>query len=376
MSLIKKPYLLGLLLSLVITVAGFILQLSIPEGVPLLKFPLNLQVGIFYLVVLILIQLYLSQRYIIQWLSSIPASVISMVLLVFWVLCAGLLPQTPQENEMLTKLGFRSVTSSWSMTLTILWFLTSLGLVVLRRLNNRFNWNSFGFFLNHFGLWLTLLAGYMGSGDIWRVRTKCFVGETQTIGYDNNNIAYHLPFSIELLQFERHDYSPSLAVLNANTGEFRTISNSLFRGKQYSANGIGFTVVSEDSLPDGSHKAQIASKHVKYWLTTGNIKTSPQYFELGNDSLLLLKRGNAKSYKSLLRIDNKIARDIQVNAPFQYKGWYIYQTGFTEEQDGSYSSIIELVRDPWLPLVYTGLIMVLIGSVFLFWQKRNKPSTY
>jgi hypothetical protein len=374
MSPTKKPYLFGIILALIIIIIGFILQLFFSEGVPLLKFPLNLQIGIFYLVVLILIQLYLSQQQVVQWLRSIPASIISMSLLVFWILCAGLLPQNPQEGEILTKLGFRSVTCSWTMTLAMLWLLTSLGLVMLHRLNQKLNWHSFSFFLNHFGLWLTLLAGYMGSGDIWRIRTKCVVGQAETIGYDNNNTAYRLPFPIKLIQFKRVDYSPSLVSLNASTGEFRTIANTFVNEKQYSANGINFKVISEDSLPGGIRKAQIATEHIKYWLSTGNIKVTPEYFDLGNDSLLLLKRGNAKSYRSILEIDNKNKQAIQVNAPVQYKSWYIYQTGFTEEQDGSYSSIIELVRDPWLPVVYTGLFMVMVGSIFLFWQKRNKPT--
>jgi hypothetical protein len=40
----------------------------------------------------------------------------------------------------------------------------------------------------------------------------------------------------------------------------------------------------------------------------------------------------------------------------------------------STTSILELVRDPWLPLVYTGIYMMLAGAVcmFIFGGKRKR----
>jgi hypothetical protein len=32
----------------------------------------------------------------------------------------------------------------------------------------------------------------------------------------------------------------------------------------------------------------------------------------------------------------------------------------------SRTSTFELVRDPWLPVVYTGITMMLLGAVYLF----------
>jgi hypothetical protein len=42
----------------------------------------------------------------------------------------------------------------------------------------------------------------------------------------------------------------------------------------------------------------------------------------------------------------------------------IYQYGYDESM-GKYSrqSVFELVRDPWLPLVYTGIFMLLAGAL-------------
>ena len=72
--------------------------------------------------------------------------------------------------------------------------------------------------------------------------------------------------------------------------------------------------------------------------------------------------------------DGLCLRDtIQVNKPLSVKGWKIYQYDY-DESKGSMSniSIFELVRDPWLPFVYFGILMMLAGAVcFLFLIKRQ-----
>ena len=58
---------------------------------------------------------------------------------------------------------------------------------------------------------------------------------------------------------------------------------------------------------------------------------------------------------------------IEVNKPLSIGGWKIYQLSY-DETKGKWSrtSIFELVRDPWLPVVYAGILMMLLGSVCLF----------
>ena len=57
---------------------------------------------------------------------------------------------------------------------------------------------------------------------------------------------------------------------------------------------------------------------------------------------------------------------MDVNKPYEVDGWKIYQYGY-DTQMGAQSqiSILELVRDPWLPLVYAGIYMMLAGAVLL-----------
>lgn len=60
---------------------------------------------------------------------------------------------------------------------------------------------------------------------------------------------------------------------------------------------------------------------------------------------------------------------IRVNKPLTVGGWKIYQYSYDEAKGGmSDISILELVRDPWLPYVYLGIFMMLAGAVWLFLQ--------
>jgi hypothetical protein len=87
---------------------------------------------------------------------------------------------------------------------------------------------------------------------------------------------------------------------------------------------------------------------------------SPKRF--ASDILILTKTGN------------NIQTTVEVNKPVEVDGWKIYQYGY-DTQMGAMSqfSILELVSDPWLPLVYTGIYMMLAGAVCLFaFGKKTK----
>ena len=65
---------------------------------------------------------------------------------------------------------------------------------------------------------------------------------------------------------------------------------------------------------------------------------------------------------------------IEVNKPLKVDGWKIYQYDY-DEQSGTDStvSIFELVRDPWQPFVFTGILMMLAGALSLFFFMAPRP---
>ena len=81
--------------------------------------------------------------------------------------------------------------------------------------------------------------------------------------------------------------------------------------------------------------------------------------------------GSPRRFASDIQILTKTGKTIQttveVNKPVEVDGWKIYQYGY-DTQMGAMSeiSILELVSDPWLPLVYAGIYMMLGGAVCMF----------
>jgi cytochrome c biogenesis protein ResB len=81
--------------------------------------------------------------------------------------------------------------------------------------------------------------------------------------------------------------------------------------------------------------------------------------------------GSPRRFASDIQILTKTGKNIQttveVNKPVKVGGWKIYQYGYDTQMGAmSQTSILELVSDPWLPLVYTGIYMMLAGAVCLF----------
>ena len=72
----------------------------------------------------------------------------------------------------------------------------------------------------------------------------------------------------------------------------------------------------------------------------------------------------ASDIQILTQTGKNIETTVEVNNPVEVDGWKIYQYGYDTQMGAmSQTSILELVRDPWLPLVYTGIYMMLAGAV-------------
>lgn len=66
-----------------------------------------------------------------------------------------------------------------------------------------------------------------------------------------------------------------------------------------------------------------------------------------------------KQYTSSLLIDGK-EMTTRVNHPAKVDGWWIYQFDYDHAQEDFV--VLQLVRDPWLPMVYAGFALMVIGA--------------
>jgi hypothetical protein len=83
-----------------------------------------------------------------------------------------------------------------------------------------------------------------------------------------------------------------------------------------------------------------------------------------------------KDYKSSLQIleDSRVVKEktIEVNSPLSHKGYRLYQSGYNP-QDPKWTSLL-VVRDPGVPLVYTGFALMVVGLVVVFYIYPTGPA--
>ena len=111
----------------------------------------------------------------------------------------------------------------------------------------------------------------------------------------------------------------------------------------------------------------------------GVVRDMPLAIELKRFIMETYDDGSPKRFASKIQVLTKSGKDIQatvdVNKPVEVDGWRIYQYGYDTAMGAmSQTSILELVSDPWLPLVYTGIYMMLGGAVcmFVFGGRRQR----
>lgn len=113
------------------------------------------------------------------------------------------------------------------------------------------------------------------------------------------------------------------------------------------------------------------------WITSGSYLFPYQALRLKDGRMLAMPNREPRRFASLVNIytqsGQNIQTEIEVNKPFTIEGWKIYQLSYNEQM-GKWSnlSVFELVTDPWLPVVYIGIFMLLIGSVGMFLTASRK----
>lgn len=390
-------YVESFLIGIGLMITGFFMELFIVKsGDFAISYPYNLYFLIGYITVLFVLYKWFNHTQIIRWLTKVPASIASIVLVTFMVMIMGIIPQIPSENNLITNLGLNRITSNWAFILVLFQFLTCLGLVIIKRILN-FSWNNIGFILNHLGLFLALFAGMLGSGDLQRLSIETKENEPRWIAYDEKNNEVELPFAFYLKDFNIEEYNPKLALVDNNSGQvLHNNGKNLYlieKGERYIYNqyevtveeyykssgkiGDRFAFVNDLGAPPS---AKISIKNTKNdslvngWISCGSFMHPYQSLKINEELSMVMTIPEAKKFSSEVDILTKdgnapISTTLEVNQPFKFQGWKIYQLSYDEKM-GKWSnvSVIELVRDPWLPVIYIGIFMMIAGAFYMFWM--------
>lgn len=408
-----------------ILVVGIMLQLTLGSfNFYMLHAPLNLIIGAL-LIVLIIVFSFVKNNPIVNWISSVPLSVTLIAGLFAMSIIMGLTPQFAKVNTdlhlhweyasfseifdyILTKLGFKQVTTSWPFILIYSFTLLALGLVIAKRLQ-RFKWNDYGFYLNHLGLWLFLFAAGLGSADMLRYVMYVEEGEVEWRVYDQQENVLELDIAIKLHDFVMEEYPPKLAVVNKFTGDVQpegkpayyqidekkseeTIAGWDIKLEEYIHEAVRQTDTTFQSIPmTGSMpaaKVQMTNKEtgktVSGWLTCGSVDQYVMPLDLDSTYSLVMTKPEPKRFASEITVmtedkEQPIHATLEVNSPLRMGNWMIYQYDYDHALGkASRTSGFELVYDPWIYAVYVGIFMIAIGSICMLWlgSKNRKKNNY
>ncbi|MDV7186577.1 cytochrome c biogenesis protein ResB [Lutibacter sp. TH_r2] len=374
---------------------GFFLEIASSSGSNFtISYPYNLYFLTGFIAFLLVLYFVFGNTQLVRWLTKVPASISSIVLVTSLVMIMGIVPQVPSENGIVTNLGLNKITSNWAFLLVLFQFLTCLGLITIKRIT-QFNVGNIGFILNHLGLFLALTAGMLGTGDLQRLSLNTYENKHSWIATDANNNIVELPFAIYLNDFLIEEYNPKLALVDNETGNIADNSGKnlylIDKGEDYIYNNYEVKVeeffVTSGRIGDrympvndlGSPpSAYISVKNiendsiVKGWISCGSFAHPYQSLKLDDNYSFVMTIPEAKKFSSDIDIVSKNGEKtptiLEVNKPFKYDGWKLYQLSYNDKM-GKWSqlSVIELVRDPWLPVIYTGIFMMIAGAFYMFW---------
>ena len=392
------------ILSCTLIVLGFIAELVFQgHRVPFPHRPVNLIILFTSILFLVIVHIFLGKTVVIKWFSSIPCSISAIISFTGLVLLMGFIRQEGEgQSKWVEQLGLNHLKNSWPFLFIEVYFFLSLGLVVLRR-SSPFTRKNLGFLLNHFGLWLTLMAVAMGTGDLQRLRVSLFENADYTDkGIKISHEIYNLPFSLKLLDFRMETYNPKIMLSDSmggipekHKGELLPIieNNSEYKLSNYSITILN--ILPSAARTDSGYvpsvapmaataalvhvKNKISGDSVTNWLCSGSLVMLPEYILLEKNLGLWLLRPEPRKFESLMVIKTRLGAvdtvTVEVNKPYKTRGWNFYQVGYEEKMGpASQLSIIEAVYDPWLPLVYTGIFLMIAGALYLFWLGRGVRS--
>lgn len=390
----------SILINLALLIAGFVLEFVLSEyKITLPGWPINLVIAIGLIVVFWISSKILNKR-ITTFLSSVPAAVTAISFVMFLVLLMAFIPQHRQEGWIQTW-GLTHLKNSWPYLFSALYLLAVLAHTIFKRLN-KFNLKNIAFFLNHAGLWILIASASLGSADLKMFNMNLVLDRAIYFAEDENGTTQQLPFAIKLLEFDIEEYPPSLAIIDNETSKIVTKKgDKLFdvsAGNKFNWDGWQFEIVQyipearykdgqfESSFTMGATPAvEIKAVNVnngiekKGWISAGNFMYEKQLMPLNETLSIAMTIQSPKKFSSKLRIFKTVSEyedaEIIVNKPIEAFGYKIYQVGYDEGM-GKWSkmSAIQLIRDPWLPAVYTGIFMILAGSVYLALTGRSKTT--
>lgn len=399
----KKPwgYREGATIAAGLLLTGILLQGSVGKiDWELLSWPVNIILLLVYIIVLAMVSGLSGRIYLFRWLGSYAAAVTSLAAVVVMTVIMGLIRQTgPQTvSGVAPWLGFSQMLSAWPFALLFTWLITVLGLTAFRYLYP-FRWRNIPFLLNHLGLFVAVVAAVLGNADLQRLKMTTVVGKAEWRAYDEAGQQSELPLAIELQHFTIDEYPPKLMLIDNGTGKVlpegkpehlllgsgeqegqladwrirvvRQMAESARVATEDTVKFVAFHSIGATYAVYIEADNRLTGVRREGWVSCGSFLFPYKALRLDEQVSLVMPEREPQRFASDVKLytqsGRKLEAVIEVNRPLTVEGWKVYQLSY-DESKGKWSdiSVFELVRDPWLPLVYSGIWMLIAGAVWIF----------
>ncbi len=394
----KDNYKNSFLTVIVLLITGFLLEYFIgTQGVEIPSFPVNFIIIMFFLSYLVVTHYLFRKTEVMKWFTGIPTTIAAITAYTFLTLIMGFVAQHP-HGHFIDKIGLTHVKESYPFVLISLLLLMILGYVIIKKMSQKFSVRNAAFFLNHAGLFLIIAAGSLGTGDLVRLSVPVMEGKITDIGYTRNDKMVKLPFAIKLNEFSITEYPPEIILYNRKKGTPIIQDGEklpfAIQGKKSKLEELDFEIleyhqfaaVQDTGFIESSRFGTVHAAKVKLsdgqktktdWISTENFMHSAKFFFFDENYVLGMLNPKVLKYQSdidIIENNKKFVENaiVEVNKPYSYSRNKIYQHSY-DSNLGRWSeiSIFEIVKDPWLPVVYTGIFMMLIGACYLIYAGRQ-----
>lgn len=365
---------------------------------------------------------------IIQLLASVPFASVIVLLIALACIAGTLIPQGGQVEGYLAShpaseswfsvmgwLGLTHVFYSWWFLALLMLLAASLVVCTSRRFqamrmtSGAIRLRITGSFISHVSL-LTILAGGVVRA-VWSEKGMIAFREGEAVSQcGGEESPMPLPFSIRLVRFELEHYAPPSPAAGERSDRL-FVRREGAEGEQAidvkegvsvrlatpsgDATGVASLAIERvvpDFVMDGatgevkSRGDQFNNPAIQVAVTDGGVTnrawvfarfprradaSMPYVFRYVVDPLrsAMASRGMPiKAYKSTVEIIDEgkvvLQRQIAVNSPLSYKGYTFYQTSYNPD-DLSWTQL-QVVRDPSVPIVYGGFMLMMVGLTIVF----------
>ena len=290
-----------------------------------------------------------------------------------------------------------------SLPLAVYWLaliaLLGAGIVLFRRLLR-----VPALLLMHLGSILVLLGALWGSNGGHAIARRLFgidkipqgqIGileqtqENRVVFADSNSIR-ELPFFVRLKRFRMEYYEPGSLLIQSRTGQHWRLpaeaGQALSLGEKWGTVTIqrvfeNFKIDIQGDEPVASDPPGGSNPALEVTIERPGAAPGKRYvFERmpghgdSKDPLHMDYSRMVRDYISELEIvkDGAVvaAKDIEVNHPLHYGGYHFYQHSYGEDTLGKYT-VLMVVSDSGLRLVYGGYMMLIAGVFWHFWGRRR-----